>query len=133
MLMLVNPEQEVFLEKRAATGIWGGLWSFPEFADREALQSWCDQSHIQSASKAVIWPVVRHSFSHFHLDITPCCIKLQNPVASVMEDGHGVWYNALNSGALGLAAPVQRLLTRLQKSNRGENTHGSYGELCETG
>jgi A/G-specific adenine glycosylase len=133
MLLLVNPEQEVFLEKRAATGIWGGLWSFPEFADHEALQSWCDQSNIRPASAAEIWPAVRHSFSHFHLDITPCCIKLQNPVGSVMDAGQGVWYNSLNRGALGLAAPVQRLLTRLQNFNRGEDTHGSYGALCETG
>lgn len=133
MLLLVNPDQEVFLEKRPATGIWGGLWSFPEFADHKALQSWCDQSNIRPASEAEIWPVVRHSFSHFHLDITPCCIKLPNPVGSVMEAGQGVWYNSLNSGALGLAAPVQRLLTRLQQSNRGEDTHGSYGAVCEIG
>jgi len=133
MLLLVSPGQEVFLEKRPAAGIWGGLWSFPEFTDHEALQNWCDQSNIRLAAEAEIWPVVRHTFSHFHLDITPCCIKLQNPVGSVMEAAQGVWYNALNCEALGLAAPVQRLLTRLQKSNRGENTHGSYGALCETG
>ena len=133
MLLLVSPGQEVFLEKRPATGIWGGLWSFPEFNDREALQSWCDQRNIRSAAETEIWPVVRHSFTHFHLHITPCCIKLQNPVDSVMEAAQGVWYNSLNCEALGLAAPVQRLLTRLQKSNRGEDTHGSYGALCETG
>jgi len=131
MLLLVNPAQEVFLEKRPATGIWGGLWSFPEFADCEALRHWCDQGNIRR--EAEIWPVVRHTFSHFHLDITPCCIKLKNPVGSVMEAGQGVWYNALNSGALGLAAPVQRLLARLQQSNRGESEHDSYGAVCETG
>ena len=133
MLLLVSPGQEVFLEKRPATGIWGGLWSFPEFADHQTLQRWCDQRNIRSDAEAEIWPVVRHTFSHFHLDITPCCIKLQNPVACVMEADQGVWYNALNSGALGLAAPVQRLLTRLQQSNRGEDRHDSYGALCETG
>ncbi|MEN8801027.1 MAG: A/G-specific adenine glycosylase [Thiogranum sp.] len=133
MLLLVSPGQEVFLEKRPATGIWGGLWSFPEFTDRGALQNWCDQNNIPSGAETEIWPVVRHTFSHFHLDITPCCIKLQNPVGSVMEADRGVWYNALNCGALGLAAPVQRLLTRLQKSNRGEDRYGSYGAVCETG
>jgi A/G-specific adenine glycosylase len=107
----------VLLEKRPPTGIWGGLWSFPEFDSRDALQSWCDQSNIRPAVEAEIWPVVRHTFSHFHLDITPCCIKLENPVASVMEADQGVWYKLPHSGALGLAAPVQRLLTRLQKSN----------------
>ena len=117
MLLLVSPEQEVFLEKRPPTGIWGGLWSFPEFASHDAIQRWCDQSNIRPTAEAEIWPVVRHTFSHFHLDITPCCIKLQNPVGSVMDAGRGVWYNALDPGTLGLAAPVQRLLTRLQKTN----------------
>ena len=114
MLMLLSPEQEVFLEKRPPIGIWGGLWSFPEFDSREALQSWCDKGHIRPAAEAEIWPVVRHSFSHYHLDITPCCIKLQKPMGSVMDAGRGVWYKLPHSGALGLAAPVQRLLTRLQ-------------------
>ena len=133
MLLLVNPAQEVFLEKRPATGIWGGLWSFPEFADREALRYWCDRGNIRSGEEAEIWPVVRHTFSHFHLDITPCCIKLQNPVGSVMEADQGVWYNPLNSGALGMAAPVKRLLARLQQSNQGEGSYGPYGAMCETG
>ena len=133
MLLLVNPAQEVFLEKRPASGIWGGLWSFPEFADREALQHWCDKGNIRAGEEVEIWPVIRHTFSHFHLEITPCCIKLQNPVGSVMEADQGVWYNALNSSALGLAAPVKRLLERLQQSKRGEGKYGSYGAVCETG
>ena len=117
MLLLVSPAREVYLEKRPSTGIWGGLWSFPEFTSRDALQNWCDQSNIRPVMEAEMWPVFRHTFSHFHLDITPCCIKLQNPVGSVMEAGQGVWYKPPHCGALGLAAPVQRLLTRLQKSN----------------
>jgi A/G-specific adenine glycosylase len=133
MLLLVDPERAVFLEKRPASGIWGGLWSFPEFADRQALQSWCDQRNIRAAAPAEVWPVVRHTFSHFRLDITPCCIRLQNPVASVMEAGQGVWYKTADSGALGLAAPVQRLLAQLQRSDRGEEKDGAYGALCETG
>ena len=133
MLLLHNAEREVLLEKRPPTGIWGGLWSLPEMPLDEAVEDWCQQHYQLALRHSEEQPVLRHTFSHFHLDITPCCIKLQNPVDSVMEAAQGVWYNSLNCEALGLAAPVQRLLTRLQKSNRGEDTHGSYGALCETG
>ncbi|MCO6412761.1 MAG: A/G-specific adenine glycosylase [Thiogranum sp.] len=117
MLLLAAPDQTVYLEQRPPSGIWGGLWSFPEFEDQAALQSWCDRHGIASGMPLQRWDRVRHTFSHFHLDITPCCLQLQNPVFSVMEAHRGVWYNTSHSNALGLAAPVQRLLARLQNSN----------------
>ena len=115
MLLLLSSERAVYLERRPASGIWGGLWSFPEFADQNDVLSWCDQRNIHLAQEVQTWPVVRHTFSHFHLDITPHCLRLQNPVGSVMEDGRGVWYKSPQSEALGFAAPVQRLLARLQE------------------
>ena len=60
------------------------------------------------------WPVLRHTFSHFHLDITPWMLSLENPVFSVMEGDEVLWYNVRKPAQLGLAAPVQRLLDSLQ-------------------
>jgi A/G-specific adenine glycosylase len=111
MLLLLDPEDAVYLQRRPASGIWGGLWSFPEFDSLEALQSWCDKSGVScEQDKLRRWEPVRHTFSHFHLDITPCSVKLQNPVFSVMEGDQGLWYNVRQPQELGLAAPVQKLL-----------------------
>ena len=117
MLLLAAPDQAVYLEQRPPSGIWGGLWSFPEFDSFAALQAWCDRSGVSSRSQVQRWDRVRHTFSHFHLDITPCCLQVQNPDVSVMEAPGGVWYNTSQSKGLGLAAPVQRLLARLQNTN----------------
>ncbi|GMQ87902.1 MAG: A/G-specific adenine glycosylase [Gammaproteobacteria bacterium] len=117
MLLLQNPDREIYLEQRSASGIWGGLWGFPEFDTREDLTGWCDQRTIARDTDVQIWPVVRHTFSHFHLDITPCCMQLKNPMFSVMEAGNGLWYNTRQPEALGFAAPVTRLLARLEKSS----------------
>ena len=117
MLMLLNPDREVYLEQRPASGIWGGLWSFPEFGTRDELTHWCDKRTIASDAQLQIWPVVRHTFSHFHLDISPCYIRMKNPMLSVMEAGNALWYNTQHPEALGFAAPVTRLLAQMQKLN----------------
>jgi A/G-specific adenine glycosylase len=116
MLLLSDPDDAVYLERRPASGIWGGLWSFPEFDTEAALLAWCDGKGIPAPERFEPWPALRHTFSHFHLDITPCCLQLKNPGFSVMEGGGAVWYNTGQSEALGLAAPVQRLLAQLQNS-----------------
>jgi len=116
MLLLTDPDQAVYLEQRPASGIWGGLWSFPEFADREALRAWLDQQNVCSDRELEVWQTMRHTFSHFHLDITPCRLRVQNQRFSVMEADKGVWYKTGHSKALGFSAPVQRILKRLQES-----------------
>jgi A/G-specific adenine glycosylase len=113
MLLLVCGT-EAYLEQRPAQGVWGGLWSFPEFEDADSVRAWCDARGLGRADAEALAPV-RHTFSHFHLDITPHCVRLKNPVFSVMEAEKGLWYKLQGSDAVGLAAPVQRLLARLQE------------------
>lgn len=114
MLLLIDADNAVYLQRRAASGIWGGLWSFPEFDSLQALRDWCDIAGVSCQQNDMqCWVPVRHTFSHFHLDITPCCVRLQNPVFSVMEGDQGLWYNVRQPQELGLAAPVQKLLKAL--------------------
>ncbi|VAW59313.1 A/G-specific adenine glycosylase [hydrothermal vent metagenome] len=117
MLLLRNHQQQVLLEKRPPTGIWGGLWSLPEMPVSEAVSGWCEDNYQLEIKRMEECSVVRHTFSHFHLDITPCVIDVNNPEQSVMEVNRRVWYKASMSDrdvpALGLAAPVSSLLERL--------------------
>jgi A/G-specific adenine glycosylase len=130
MLILVT-RREAWLQQRPPQGIWGGLWSFPEFDSREALADWCAAQALEVAGIET-GEVVRHTFSHFHLDITPHCLRLKNPVFSVME-APGLWYKLHGSEAVGLAAPVQRLLARLQAQTQEDTRHDANGELRKTG
>ena len=59
------------------------------------------------------WEVLRHSFSHFHLDITPAPARVTGEVGMVMEGERFVWYNTRDPADRGMAAPVQRLLAAL--------------------
>ena len=115
MLLLQDEQQAVWLQQRPPSGIWGGLWSFPEFDGASSMRRWLDEQGVDAGTQE--WGVVRHTFSHFHLDITPVYARLQNPVFSVMDGDGGVWYNTGQPDALGLPAPIQRLLQKLQASD----------------
>lgn len=75
MLVFVNEQQQLLLEKRPQKGIWGGLWSLPEFESEFALQEFL-QSRGLSFESLVEWPNLKHSFSHYHLQIRPMYLNL---------------------------------------------------------
>ncbi len=108
-LMLTNEYKQILLEKRPASGIWGGLWSLPEFESFTDIQSLCDQQNIVIKSVSQL-DEQRHTFSHYHLDYTPFVVKIENPINNVMEANQSVWYNFEQINSLGLASPIKRLL-----------------------
>ncbi|MEE9493899.1 MAG: A/G-specific adenine glycosylase [Gammaproteobacteria bacterium] len=112
MLLLVN-EQNVFLQQRPPVGIWGGLWGFPEFETQQALEGYAARLRLIAADKNQ-WAEIRHTLSHFHMDITPHLWTIDNPTNSVMEAGNVLWYNWLQATEIGLAAPVKKLLQRMK-------------------
>ncbi len=119
MLLFRNDRQQILLEKRPPTGIWGGLWSLPEMPLESAVEEWCEDRYQLRISDYTEQPVMRHTFSHYHLDITPCIAEVKNHSQSVMEANRRVWYKACQDDrtqpTLGLAAPVTTLLNRINE------------------
>jgi A/G-specific adenine glycosylase len=108
-LLLSNKKQQVMLEKRPPTGIWGGLWSLPEFYDEKAAIAWCTNQNIS----VVDWrfgDVQRHTFSHYHLDFKPLLIETIALGNNVMETDKNAWYSSQQINQIGLAAPIKTLL-----------------------
>ncbi|WP_299794156.1 A/G-specific adenine glycosylase [uncultured Shewanella sp.] len=112
MLVLTKGE-DAKLEKRPPAGIWGGLWCFPEFSSRNALETYLVENNLDS-HKSEELPGFRHTFSHFHLDITPIYIRIAPPGDNqIMEDKPSLWYNLHNPPKVGLAAATERILASL--------------------
>ncbi len=116
MLLLKNEQQQVLLQQRPPSGIWGGLWSLPELAadssEKNILQ-WCERElgyKVQIEQRA---KPLRHTFSHFHLDIEAIVARTSANANGVRDAGNAVWYNPANPDARGLAAPVKNLLHTL--------------------
>jgi A/G-specific adenine glycosylase len=114
-LLLSNDFNQILLEKRPPTGIWGGLWSLPEFDSIEAAYHWCLTKNWSIGDSKTL-ATRRHTFSHYHLDYTPVLIQTDNPINFVMDASQTVWYNAEQINTLGLPAPIKLLL---QQHTRG--------------
>ena len=111
MLMAVS-EGRVLLVKRPPTGIWGGLWGFPEFEDNQALQAYAKTLGKFGENDVEHWNPVKHSFTHFDLHIQPIRIALKlGPQRRIMEENERRWVEGDPPG--GTAAPVKKLLDKL--------------------
>jgi len=121
--ILAHSGGEWLLEQRPPSGIWGGLWCFPAVADSvpvltpvDIAQRWClDQLQLEPAAILPLMPF-RHTFSHYHLDISPVQLHLPNVPAQIMATDRFLWYDPRSPAQLGLAAPVARLLAQLPDS-----------------
>ena len=121
-LIVRSSEGDIWLEKRPPRGIWGGLWCFPEIETPEKGKQRCLDLWGTEPLNTLSWPEFRHTFSHYHLDITPVVIDLELTPHSVMEASHQLWYNVPQPPQIGLAAPVAALLEKLApQSQQTEN------------
>lgn len=110
-----DPRGRVLLERRPPTGIWGGLWSFPECSVDTDIRAWCLEHLGLSAKTVTELESLRHTFSHFRLDIRPSLVNVDGRgAARAVKDDARQWYDTGDAEPVGLAAPVARLLGQLQ-------------------
>ena len=118
VLVLRDERGAVLLEQRPPAGIWGGLWSLPEYtagdADPHALETHCQQAYGVRALARAALPVHRHALTHVTLDLHPLLIETA-PSSTVLEGAGRVWYNPGTDSPPGLPAPVRRLLDELPR------------------
>lgn len=111
-MLLMQHGDEVFLAQRPPSGLWGGLYCFPQFEDEASLRAWLEQRGIAAETLTQL-NAFRHTFSHFHLDIVPMWLPVSS-FTSCMDEGTALWYNLAQPPSVGLAAPVERLLQQLR-------------------
>jgi A/G-specific adenine glycosylase len=115
-MLLVQLDGAVYLERRPPSGIWGGLWSLPELGEDDALEEWCVKRLNARPADTSYWDPLRHSFSHYDLDIQPIAVRIDAASSTVEDsDGRG-WFRLHDTPRIGLAAPVQKLIDRLRQS-----------------
>jgi A/G-specific adenine glycosylase len=115
MLVLLHAN-EVLLEKRASTGIWGGLWSLPEVASGAEIAALCAQRYGATVTACRAMPAVAHGFTHFKLDIVPQRLTVRRVTPRAAAPGV-MWLSLDAALGAALPAPVRRILAAIAAQN----------------
>ena len=119
MLVVTNAENEVLLQRRPSQGLWGGLWGFPECSEHD-VEAQLDQLQIQAepvSESATLMPF-RHTFTHFHLDITPVHVESKSIDSHVTENDQTLWYHPETTKDIGLTGPVTKILNMRESAKK---------------
>jgi A/G-specific adenine glycosylase len=111
MLVVLDEEGRVLLERRPSKGIWGGLWSLPEGDNATTI---CAALGLQPETGEQ-GPAINHRLTHRLLRIHPCVYRAVS-VPDGLEYGrkHG-WFKPPQLETLGLPKPVAGILDSLDQ------------------
>ena len=115
-VIAVNEQGAVLLERRPPSGLWGGLWTFPQFDDQAAATAWMSDAARTAVPRAL--PEYRHAFTHYDLTLQPLLIDVLHPAAAVADADRHLWYDPKQPARIGLAKPAVDLIAMLHESMR---------------
>ncbi|MDP3745108.1 MAG: A/G-specific adenine glycosylase [Methylotenera sp.] len=111
MLILMHGN-EVLLEKRPPTGIWGGLWSFPETEVTDDFAATSLEKFGMAVQIGQPLPILSHTFTHFKLHILPQPLQALKPPSQAKESGQ-VWLSIEDAIGAAIPTPVRKILHAL--------------------
>ena len=102
LLWALNAQGEVWLHKRAARGIWAGLFCLPVFEREDDLLAACP-----GHASAQYLDAFKHVLTHRDLHLHPVRVQV---AAHQLPQCEGQWVDAQDWPQLGLPAPIRLLL-----------------------
>ena len=104
-VLLIERAGELLLERRPATGVWGGLWSLPELpVDADVAEALRGRFGIGAGCVEALAPI-EHGFTHFALTMHPLrlAVRRWRPRA---ESPECVWLARDDAMSAALPAPI---------------------------
>ena len=114
--LLLMHGNDILLEKRPGSGIWGGMWCPPQFDDEDAARDWFLHNGMD-ASDGDRLETFSHTFTHFKLHISPLKIQLASKPLSAAQPG-SMWMDVGEALRAAIPTPVRMMLN---KAIRGEH------------
>jgi len=110
-LVLLDGDR-VLLERREPSGLWGGLWAFPELRSRD-IGDHCSRAFGCEIAAPRRLARVEHGFTHFKLHATPVLCRVCARDSRAEQPGRR-WWHLAKVTRQALPAPVRSLLERLR-------------------
>lgn len=107
LLWACTADGDVWLSQRPTPGIWAGLFCFEWFASRIDLQASLPEPLAQ---RFVDLPAFKHTLTHKDLYLHPVQIVVPKEFTPACSAA-GKWFGASQWPALGLPAPIRKLLS----------------------
>jgi A/G-specific adenine glycosylase len=102
----------VLVERRPPSGIWGGLWSPPQFSSEVEALAWCRREFGHTARSTAL-PPIDHAFTHFDLRLKPLMVQCEAS-ANISDGDDYRWYRLETPPRIGLPQPINQLFERLR-------------------
>jgi len=116
VMLIILDGDEVLLEKRPPSGIWGGLWSLPEISPQEIASQIVQARFGLNAQASEPCTELTHSFTHFKLHITPQPMRLDAP-ARQLHAPNLIWLPLSEAIGAAIPTPVRNILLHLSHSD----------------
>jgi A/G-specific adenine glycosylase len=107
LLHAVTSDGDVWLMQRPQTGVWPGLYCVPVFESFDALLAALPAKFY---TQLVEGAVFKHVLTHKDLHLHPVQLSLPSAVRLGAAMGEGQWMAEADWTALGLPAPIRKLL-----------------------
>jgi A/G-specific adenine glycosylase len=115
-MLILRRGNEILLEKRPSTGIWGGLWSFPEAESGQDAETIILKKFGIIAKNDITLPHLMHVFTHFKLHICPQTLQVVKINSQVNQAAH-MWLNIDDAVDAGIPAPIRKILLSMKNSS----------------
>lgn len=115
LMLLPKWQDQILLYKRPAQGLWGGLWGFYEAQDQASIEQMAHRLGLKDYQTQAL-DGFRHTFSHFHLDITPVLLELHQPPNLQVQEQQQLWYDLKQPANVGLAAPTKKIFSTISSN-----------------
>ncbi len=101
----------ILVERRPVSGLWGGLWSPPQFANDSDALAWCAREFGDADAQALA--PIEHAFTHFDLRLKPLLVRGRQQL-EVLDGDNRLWYRLDAPPRVGLPQPIRQLFERLR-------------------
>lgn len=114
VLLLQDEHGRVLLQRRPPAGIWASLWSLPEADDHPLARDWFERHVRGDYDAAVPLDAISHGFTHYRLELSPLRWHCMTARDTVRDNDDLRWVGLDALVALGIPAPIRKLLETLQ-------------------